>query len=242
MSTPSMVPARGALHVASDPAALADDVAGWFAEQVRASEGPFIISLAGGSTPRGLYERLAGMTLPWERIHFVFGDERFVPPDDPASNFGMVRGALFSRAPVPPGNVHAVPTVGVTLDEAASAYAATLRGLARPGRPLLDVTFLGLGDDGHTASLLPGQPATEERSALVVGVGHGRPEPRITLTFPALEDSGTVAFLVTGEGKRAILDRVLSGADDVPAGRLRPKGALLWFADRAAAGRWADAG
>ncbi len=177
-------------------------------------------------------------------MHWVLGDERFVPPSDPASNFGMARAAFLGHVPVPPANVHPVDTDGVTLDEAAVRYEAMLKELygadtLEAGRPLLDLTLLGLGEDGHTASLLPGEPVLQERTRWVAPVPRGRVEERITLTYPALNASTVVAFLVAGEGKRDILDRILSGDTDFPAAHIRPQGEVIWFTDRAAAGRWA---
>lgn len=241
-------PAFGTLRVFPDAAALAASAAQWLCQLAEASHERFVLSLSGGSTPRPLYEALAGHELvkrfPWSRAHFLFGDERFVPPDDPASNYRMVKLAMFDRAPVPAAHIHAVPTVGMSADEAAAAYERTLQAIyggamLAKGRPLHDVCLLGLGDDGHTASLIPGEPVLQERKRWVAAVGHGRPEVRITLTYPALESSRVVAFLVAGEGKRDILDAILSGKSDAPAARLRPEGDVIWFADRAAAGRWA---
>jgi 6-phosphogluconolactonase len=244
-----MTPAFGTLRLFDDAGALARGAAEFLCDRAERSQGRFVLCLSGGSTPKRLYEDLGAPPLserfPWDRTHFVFGDERFVPPDDPASNARMADKAMLSRAPVPPANVHQVPTVGLTPDEAAAKYERTLRALYgadafSPERPLFDVTLLGLGDDGHTASLIPGEPVLHERQRWVAAVAHGRPEQRITLTYPALESSRAVVFLVQGEGKRAILDRVLSGDDSVPAARIRPVGEVLWFADRAAAGRWAS--
>jgi len=246
MSPPT--PAIGTIRVFDTPATLAESGAKFLCDRAERSRGRFVVNLSGGSTPKRLYEALAVPTLlkrfPWDRTHFVFGDERFVPPDDPDSNAHMATEALFARAPVPPDNIHRVPTVGVTPEKAAEEYQRTLVWLYGgdvlvPDRPLFDVTFLGVGDDGHTASLIPGQPVLHERTRWVAPVAHGRPEVRITMTYPALESSRAVVFLLTGEGKRAILDRLLSGDDTVPAGKLRPHGETLWFADRAAAGRWA---
>ena len=157
----------------------------------------------------------------------------------------MTREALLSRVPVPPENVHPVPTVGLTPDEAAAAYETILRDAygapaLSPDRPLFDICLLGLGDDGHTASLLPGEPVLDERTRWVGAVAHGRPETRITLTYPAIDASRHIAFLVSGAGKRAILKQVLAGGSTVPAARLRPMGELLFIADRAAAGEAAD--
>ena len=243
-----MTPARGTLVVFEDGAALAREGAAWLTERAAASSGQFVVALSGGSTPKPLYECLAASPLrerfPWARTAFVLGDERFVPPTDPASNLRMIRIAMLDRLTVAPAAVLAVPTEGLTPDEGAAAYAVLLQKLygaaqLQPGRALLDVCLLGLGDDGHTASLIPGEPVLAERLRWVGAVGHGRPEPRVTLTYPALESSAAVVFLVSGAGKAAMLDHVLSGGQDVPAGRLRPAGEIFWFVDRAAAGRWA---
>jgi 6-phosphogluconolactonase len=243
-----MIPATGALRVFPDAEALARGAAEFLCERGEAAHGRFTVCLSGGSTPKRLYQLLAARPFvhrfPWDRAQFAFGDERFVLPDDPDSNARMAREAMLSQAPVPPDHVHAIPTIGMTPDESASAYQRTLETLyggsrLETGRPLFDVCLLGVGDDGHTASLIPGQPVLQERTRWVAAVAKGRPEVRITLTFPALEASRTVAFLVAGEGKRAILDRLLSGDRTVPAGMLRPAGEVIWFADRAAAGRWA---
>jgi 6-phosphogluconolactonase len=205
----------------------------------------FAVALSGGSTPRRLYELLAAAPrrerFPWARVHWFWGDERFVPPDHPKSNFRMVREAMLARAPVPEGNVHPVPTVGLTPDEAARAYQGELAAFHGSteldgARPLFDVTLLGLGPDGHTASLFPGTAALEERRDWVVAVAGAQPEPRITLTYPALESSRHVTFLVAGEEKRAIFERFRRGDAALPAERIRPVGTLHVFVDAAAAG------
>lgn len=244
-----MTPTIGTLQVSDDMESLARAGAQWLCDQAtRSGPGSFVVALSGGSTPRPLYALLAEEPVrsrfPWDRTHWIFGDERFVPPGDSASNYGMVRDAFLSRVPIPAGNVHPVPTEGLTLDQAAQQYEATLKSLygadeLRADRPLLDVNFLGMGDDGHTASLIPGEPVLQEQHRWVAAVGHGRPEPRITLTFPALNSSRVVVFLVAGASKRPMLDRVLAGDSSVPAGRIRPAGELIWFVDRAAAGQWA---
>jgi 6-phosphogluconolactonase len=245
-----MKPARGSLFVYHDARALAGAAAKFMCDCATAKAGPFVVALAGGSTPKLTYETLAVEPLvarfPWARAHFVFGDERFVPHDNKESNARMVDEAMLSLVPVPLDHVHRVPTTGLGPDEAADAYGRSLKELYGaeelvPGRPLLDLCLLGLGEDGHTASLIPGEPVLQERKRWVAAVGHGRPEVRITLTYPALESSATTVFLVQGEGKRAILDRLLSGDDTVPAGKLRPQGDLFWLVDTAAAGRWAEA-
>lgn len=243
-----MKPARGTLYVYHDAEALAAAAAKFMRECAMAKSGPVLISLAGGSTPKRCYEMLATEPLvalfPWARCHFVFGDERFVPHDHPDSNARMTDETMFSIAPVPLEHVHRVPTIGLDADAAAAAYERTLKELygaeeLLAGKPLLDLSLLGIGDDGHTASLIPGEPVLEERQRWVAVVGHGRPQVRVTLTYPALESCASTAFLVQGEGKRAALDRVLSGDETLPAGRLRPQGDLFFLADKAAAGRWA---
>lgn len=251
-----MTPASGQLRIFDDKAALARAAAEFVCERAEAAaragaSGPggrrFMLNLSGGSTPKPLYEALAAPPLrdrfPWDRTHFTYGDERFVPPDDPASNARMVREAMLSHAPVPPGHEHPVPTVGMTPEQSAAAYERTLRELygaaaLDPARALFDVVLLGMGPDGHTASLIPGQPVLEERVRWVASVPQGREEVRITLTYPALESTRAAVFLVAGEDKRDALDQALSGGSDLPAARLRPHGDLLWFVDRAAAGRW----
>jgi 6-phosphogluconolactonase len=224
--------------------ALADRAADWILERVLMAAGPVSLCLSGGSTPRRLYQTLARAPyrdqMPWQRIHWFWGDERFVPSKDARSNYRMVRDALLDRVGAPVGSVHPIPTDGVTLDAAVVAYERELKRFygaeeLSAARPLFDVTLLGLGADGHTASLLPGAPVLQERSRWVAAVVGFTPEARITLTYPALESSRDVAFLVTGAVKREILARVRAGATDAPAARLRPVGRLHWFADRAAA-------
>ena len=245
-----MKPVRGELVVVPDAKAFAEYGARLFAEEAAAAHGRFVAGLAGGSTPRALYERLAAEPwrhgIDWTHIDLVLGDERFVAPDNDKSNVRMIRDALTAHLPVAP-RLHQVPFDGMTVDQAAVAYQRDLTAVygatsLDPSRPFFDLCLLGMGDDGHTASLLPGQgDLLGERQRWVLPVTKGRPESRITLTYPILESARVVVFLVSGAGKRDMLDRVLSGADhDVPAARIRPVGRLIWLADRDAAGRWAD--
>lgn len=243
-----MKPAFGTLRVYEDATALAHAGADYLCDLAIRNSGRTVVALSGGNTPKPLYERLAEepikSRLPWDRVEWVLGDERFVPPSDPASNYRMVREAFLDHVPVPRENVHPVETVGVTLDEAAARYEATLKRLygadtLEPSRPLLNLTLLGLGDDGHTASLLPGQPVLKETKRWVAPVAHGRVEERVTLTYPALDSSTVVAFLVAGAGKRDVLDKILSGDKSFPASHIRAQGEVIWFTDRDAAGRWA---
>jgi 6-phosphogluconolactonase len=236
-------PFEAKLETLADAEALSHRVADWLLEMATAKDGIFAINLSGGSTPRRLYERLAGPpyrdTFPWSRTHWFWGDERFVPHDDALSNYRMVREALLSRAPIPTDHVHPIPTEGISPEAAASAYEHQLKsfyGADRldPARPLFDVTLLGLGPDGHTASLFPGTAVLAEQKHWVAAVVGAKSEARITLTYPALESSRNAAFLVEGEEKRAILNRLCRGDASLPAARLRPAGALRVFADEAA--------
>jgi 6-phosphogluconolactonase len=233
-------PAR--IEVGADLEAVARRAAEWIAAHARASTGRFAISLSGGSTPRRLYQLLAApplrAVLPWPRIHWFWGDERCVPWDHPDSNYGMARAALLAHVPAPAENIHAIATAGDPA-AAACAYEEVLKsyyGALRldPARPLFDVQLLGLGPDGHTASLIPGTSVLEERTRWVAEVTRGRPEARITLTYPALESSRHTAFLVAGADKREALARVLKGDRTLPAGRLDPQGDLVWFVDEQA--------
>jgi len=228
---------------------LAHDVAEWLCGLAQASDGAFTVCLSGGSTPRPLYERLADPPIasrfPWNRAHWFWGDERFVPHDHPDSNYGMARDAFLSRVPVPDDNIHAVPTEGLSPDEAASAYETTLKRFYGadtlvPGRPLFDVMLLGIGDDGHTASLFPGQPALQETRRWVVAVIGAKAEARITLTYPALDSSRELAFVVTGNEKQGVVARAQAGDRTLPAAVVHPVGRLHWFTDRAAAPAGAD--
>jgi len=235
--------AGGHMEIFPDPLALARHVAQWMTEAALAAKGPFRVSLAGGSTPKTLYGLLASDEFsgrfPWALVSWYWGDERFVPYDHPDSNYRMTREAMLAKAPVPPQNIHPVPVDG-TPESAALRYEQTLRqayGAATldPSRALFDLTLLGLGADGHTASLLPGEPVLKERKRWVAAVSHGRPEIRITMTYPAIESSRRIAFLVAGREKAAILQTIRAGGSQVPAARIHPIGDLFWFVDRAAA-------
>jgi 6-phosphogluconolactonase len=203
------------------------------------------VCLSGGSTPKRMYELLATEFLgevPWNRVHWFFGDERLVPPDDKDSNYRMAREAMFDRAPAPAENIHPIPTAGLSAEEAADAYAAELQrfhGAAAfgPGQPLFDVLLLGLGSDGHTASLFPGKPGILERSRWVVGVpeaGLSPFVPRVSLSLPALESSHLTLFLVSGAGKQPVLERIARG-EELPAAQVAGEPPPLWMLDREAA-------
>ncbi|GEP09402.1 6-phosphogluconolactonase [Methylobacterium gnaphalii] len=203
------------------------------------------VCLSGGSTPKRLYELLASGAyvgrLPWSRLHWFFGDDRVVPWDDPLSNVRMVREAFGHGAALPTTHFHFIPSDGGA-EVGARAYQRTLQDFygadtLDPARPLFDLVLLGLGNDGHTASLFPGKPVLEEETAWVVPVPEAGMEPfvpRISLTFPALSSSRSAIFLVSGAGKRDPLSRLAAG-EDLPSGRVSSLGRLEWLIDEAAA-------
>jgi len=233
----------GHIETFADPTALARHVAEWMTDAALAANGVFRVSLSGGSTPKALYTLLASegfrQQFPWQRVTWYWGDERFVSYDHPESNYRMTREAMLAKVPIPSENIHPVPADG-TPEEAAWRYEQTLQRaygatMLDALRPLFDITLLGLGTDGHTASLLPGEPVLQERKRWVAAVSHGRPEVRITMTYPAIESSRRVAFLVAGREKAAIFRAIRAGGSQVPAARVRPVGELIWFVDQAAA-------
>jgi len=240
-----MTQMNGRVETLLDPPALAHRVAEWMTSAALAATGAFRVSLSGGSTPRALYTLLASDDFrgrfPWTRVSWYWGDERFVPYDHPESNYRMTREAMLSKAPVPPQNIHPVPVDGAP-EDAALDYERTLQAaygaaVLDRARSLFDITLLGLGTDGHTASLLPNDPVLQERKHWVAAVSHGRPEVRITMTYPVIESSQRIAFLVTGKEKAAIFSAIRAGASEAPAARVNPVGELIWFVDMAAAGK-----
>ena len=231
------------LEVLPDPEALATRAADLMTSIAKAKP-RVAIALSGGSTPRRLYQLLATPprleAFPWTQVHWFWGDERFVPPDDPASNYRMTREAMLARAPVPADHIHPMPTVGLSPDAAAAAYERTLKDFygadtLESGRPLFDLNLLGLGTNGHTASLFPGMPVLQERHRWVGTMHDPEAGTRLTLTYSALESSRETVFLVAGADKKAVLRKVLDGDQTQPAARLHPQGTLRFLADRAAA-------
>lgn len=196
--------------------------------------------LSGGSTPRPVYARLAEVDLPWSRVHLFWGDERYVPHDDPRSNYRMAREVLIRHVPIPPENVHPMPTYMHDPDEAARVYEATLRAFYPAEWPTFDLVLLGLGADGHTASLFPHSPALRERERWVVPAP-GVDVDRLTLTFPALNHARALFFLVRGESKAPAVARVLHSWEEVttcPARGIKAvEGEVHWWLDVAAASR-----
>jgi 6-phosphogluconolactonase len=246
---------RGRLHVVADADALARTAADEFQvyawEAIRA-RGRFTVALAGGDTPRAVYAQIAATwkewpdgPLDWNRVHVFWGDERHVPPSDPRSNFRMARENLIARVPIPRENVHRVPAEFPDPRDAASKYEVTLReffDLEAGGFPGFDLVILGMGADGHTASLFPDGDAIEEERRLAVaapGPGDRVGEWRITLTLPVLNRAASIVVLVSGAGKAAMLRRVLEGPETeplVPIQRINPKsGSLVWIVDHEAA-------
>jgi 6-phosphogluconolactonase len=231
--------------VAADAGALAKMAAERVLARINRAAARPAICLTGGSTPERLYELLATSpyrdAVAWHRVHCFWGDDRFVPQDDPRSNAGTARRLLLDRVPIPSENIHAIPTSAGNVAEAAGLYEAELRRfygaeVLDPARPLFEMVLMGLGADGHTASLFPGHAELRETERWVVGVEEAGLEPfvpRVTLTFPALAAAREMLFLVSGRGKREILERVLSGAD-LPAAHARSDGDAVWLVDREA--------
>ncbi len=216
------------------------------AREAVAARGAFSVALAGGSTPKRVYELLAGAdfcgAVDWRNAHVFFGDERCVPPDDAESNYRMASEALLSRVPVPAQNVHRIEGVGDAAANA-SAYESEMRGLFGDVEwPRLDHVLLGMGDDGHTASLFPGTDALNEgRLWAAPNWVEKLGAWRVTLTAPAINSARDVLFLVTGAGKAGRLREVLRGGRDpsrLPSQLISPAGgALSWYVDRAAAAK-----
>lgn len=237
---------RGTLVICTDFESLSREAAHRFlaaVEERPAKEAGVRVALAGGSTPRHLYELLAGSEfgtrIPWERIHFFWGDERLVPHDHPESNYRMAQEALLKHVPVPPENVHPVP-VQASPENTAQSYEEELRRQfgQRRGFPAFDLVLLGLGADGHTASLFPRAPALEIKDRWVMFHIPGSGRARVTLTLPVLNQARRVFFLVSGEDKAEALRLAVEGTGSLPAQRVAPrKGELLWLVDTPAARR-----
>lgn len=227
-----------------DAAALAQAAAERLIARVEANSGRAAVCLTGGSSPERLYRLLASepyrSRIPWRRVHWFMGDERFVPPEDLRNNMTMAR-RLFLDVCAPPENVHPILVQAGTTRDAARRYEIALQtfygsGRLDPMRPLFDLVLMGLGPDGHTASLFPGDAALDERERWVVGVARAGVEPlvpRVTLTLPMLASCREMLFEVSGPDKRAVLAQVLNG-EDLPASRARSLGDTVWLADAAA--------
>ncbi|HJX82872.1 MAG TPA: 6-phosphogluconolactonase [Candidatus Angelobacter sp.] len=244
------MPDNRTLRIVPDAAALYRAAADEFRRSANESireRGRFCVALSGGSTPRGVYSLLAngqnhsGPQLAWGKVFIFFGDERHVPPDHPDSNYRMANDSLLSKVPVPQQNVYRV-FADLDANEAAQKYEDQLRSFfsLQPNEfPRFDLIMLGLGPDGHTASLFPGSKALDETRRLVVANWVEKfQQYRITFTFPVLNNAAEVMFLVSGSDKSQILREVLQGENEIhPAQRVNPKnGVLLWLIDQLADG------
>ena len=224
------------LRVAEDDAAAARAGAGRIAACARravAERGICLMAFSGGSTPRAMLNALVVEDLPWRELHVFQVDERMAPEGHADRNLGQLTGALLGKTPLPRERIHAMPVEDDDPEAAARRYASTLSDVA--GAPaVLDLVHLGLGDDGHTASLVPGDPVLEVDDRDVALSGEYRGHRRMTLTFPMLDRARERLWLVTGAGKAGMLARLCAGDDSIPAGRVSAENAIV-FADRAAA-------
>ena len=225
--------------VVADVSALADEAAARI-ERVALEApagGTATIALAGGGTPRAAYQHLAGRCPPWGRMAFFFGDERCVPPDADGSNFGMAREALLDRIPLRPEQIHRV--LGELDPEEAARRAEEDLRASVPGSPwpVFDLVILGMGPDGHTASLFPGAPELDEQTRLMVPVHRPEmPQPwRVSMTMPVINAARRVLVLVGGAAKAPMVPRAIAGDTTIPAGRVRPQGHLTWLVTEDAA-------
>jgi 6-phosphogluconolactonase len=228
----------------SDPVALAKTAAERIVARIAANGDRVAICLTGGSSPKQLYQLLATdayrSQIPWQRVHWFIGDERFVPVDDPLNNMGAARRIFLDRYAAA-ANIHAIPTDTASPEQAARRYESELKSFYGANeldsvRPLFDVVLMGVGPDGHIASLFPGYPAMDETERWVVGVPKAHVEPfvpRVTLTLPALNSCREMLFEVSGADKRAILTRVLAG-ENLPTNRANSMGETIWLVDKAA--------
>lgn len=208
-------------------------------EAAIAARGQFTIALSGGSTPKPLYQAISEKNLPWDKIHVFWGDERYVAPDDEQSNQKMARDAWLDRVKIPPENIHPMPTGAKDPVKDAKTHEAELKdffGLKNGEFPVFDLILLGMGDDGHTASLFPHTEALKVDDCLVT-VGNKNGEPRITFTVPLINNARCVMFVVAGENKQAALEQIFAPDGDAmsyPSRLIEPKGELWWLLDRAA--------
>jgi 6-phosphogluconolactonase len=226
------------IEVLDDADAVADEAAAIIATDARiavAARGRFIMAVSGGRTPWLMLRALADKELPWDGVHVLQVDERIAPAGDPDRNLTHLRESLLERAPLRPEQIHAMPVESQDLQAAVSSYAATLHEVA--GSPaVLDLVHPGLGPDGHTASLVPGDPVLDVKDAAVALAGPYQGRRRMTLTYPVLNHARRVLWLVTGDEKAEMLVRLRDGDRWIPAGRVRRDYALV-LADRAAAAK-----
>jgi len=224
-------------EILPDPGAVAVSAAERIAQAAReavAERGRCALAVSGGTTPWLAFRALAGEEVPWGRVHLFQVDERAAPSGDPERNFFHLKEALIDRIDIPAANVHPMPVEGEDLEGGVRRYEAILRRIAGTP-PVLDLVQLGLGEDGHTASLFPGDPALQVVDADVAVSGLYRGHRRMTLTYPAIDRARSILWLVTGSGKSAVLSRLRAGDRSIPAGGVRSDCAIL-LADQAAAG------
>jgi 6-phosphogluconolactonase len=242
MAHPTDLAQSRAVRVTRGPGALAVEAAGLLAEVVALAvdrnEGA-VIGLSGGSTPVETYRRLASdPRVDWSRVHVCQVDERCVPPDDPESNWRMIRETLVEPAGVPLANLHRMAGERHPPDAAAD-YEAELRALFAGRPPAFDAVVLGIGEDGHVASLFPGDAALDERERWVLHTHAPASSPvrdRLTLTLPVLNAARLAVYIVAGAGKRDVAARAMAGDQALPAAIVRPAGGLVWVLDAEAAG------
>ncbi len=235
------------IRILPDPNALFNAAAADFvsiANAAIADHKRFTVALSGGSTPRGLFSLLASGAIagvPWKDIFFFWGDERHVPPDSSESNYRMANDAMLSKVPVPTGNIFRVPAEGTDAKSVATSYERSISAFFDSKvseMPRFDLVMLGMGPDGHTASLFPGTDALKETERIFVANWVAKMNDfRFTLTYPAINNAAQIMFLVAGADKAEMVDRILGKQDEgLPAAKIRPSnGKLLWFLDQAAA-------
>ena len=238
--------ARGEIIICKDPDSVAEKAAEFFVSCARRAideRGRFNVVLSGGSTPKLMFAKLAAMLadnrLPLGKIYFFFGDERMVPVTSAESNFRMANDLLLKPLGIPETHFFRFRTE-LEPEAAAAEYSTAVRAHfgIESGIPSFDLVYLGLGTDGHTASLFPGTDVLNEQDKIAAAVHVPKFDAyRLTLTFPVLNAAATVAFLVTGKDKRDVLQKVLNGDSGLPAERISPAGDLIWFVDKAAAGQ-----
>jgi len=234
------------IEILPDSFLLANRAAQLICAQAISEKNLFTLALSGGSTPKHLYELLADTNgsyrekLPWDRMHFFWSDERPVGPDHPDSNYRMANEAMLSRVAIPPCNIHRIPGEKPSTEEAADVYQTELRsffGLVNDQPPRLDLVLLGMGEDGHTASIFPGSEVLQEKRKLVAAPWVEKLHTqRITMTLPVLNSAAAVLFLVSGEDKAAMVNEVINGEPGrFPAQWVYPSnGSLTWLLDEAA--------
>jgi 6-phosphogluconolactonase len=226
------------IEILADADAVAREAAKFIAAEARsavAERGRFVMAVSGGPTPWQMLRALANEEVPWKSMHVVQVDERVAPAGDPDRNLTHLRESLLEHAPLTPEQIHAMPVESPDLDNAAKRYAKTLQDVAG-SPPVLDLAHLGLGPDGHTASLVPGDPVLDITGADVALTGIYQNRRRMTLTYPMLDRARLILWLVTGNDKVNALARLREGDTSIPGGRVRQDRAVV-LADRAAAGQ-----